>query len=201
MITGKAAALQALYQSYAMTEILRQVSDGRRLVPGCGPLDAPLVIAGEAPGEQEEAQGRPFIGPAGQELQRLLHLANVPWEMCYVMNTLPWRPPGNRTPYPFEISASMRRVHDEIRIIGPLVVVAAGAVAWQAITGRQHGPFGDHRGRWMRWSPEGHNSFSCDLLAVYHPSALLRAPGNRRPGMEAETLAALQSILEGDRAI
>lgn len=178
-----------LYARYAKTPVLAQVSDGRRLVRGHGPLASPLVVLGEAPGAEEEAHGRPFAGPSGQLLQKLFNRAGLPWELCYVCNVLPWRPPGNRTPYPFEIIASYRRVEREIDLIAPVSVIAAGAVAWQAVSQRDLGAFSEARGKWhqLPWK-------DWSVLPVFHPAAILRA-GREREHMEASTVSALRSAL------
>jgi uracil-DNA glycosylase family 4 len=195
----KPEEMLALYLRYAQTGALQEVSDARPPVLPGGPLDTPLMVVGEAPGEDEENAGEPFVGPAGRLLQELFAKAGLPWSMTCRTNVLPWRPPRNRTPYPFEIQASADRVAGEVLIVRPFVLIAVGAVAWQAITRNQHGYFGAHRGRWMRWSPDGHE-FACDLLAIYHPGHLLRSPSNRRPAEEEETVTALRSVLEGQRA-
>jgi DNA polymerase len=183
---AKQAALDALYEDYAKTPVLRQLAYGRRLVPGHGPLDAPLVVVGEAPGEEEARQGVPFVGPSGQMLQWLFTRAGLPWEMCYIMNTLPWRPPGNRAPYPYEVHASWLRVSAEIAVIDPVVVIAAGAVAWKGVTALELGKFADARFHW-------HDLEGRRLLAVPHPSAILRERDDQaRFAMEAATVQALK---------
>jgi uracil-DNA glycosylase family 4 len=186
---GKQAGLDELYARYARTAVLAQVSDGKRLVRGHGPLDSPLVVVGEAPGAEEDAQGMPFVGPSGQLLRELFSRAGLPWELCYVTNVLPWRPPGNRTPYPFEVIASYRRVEEEIDVISPVSVIAAGSVAWQAISQRDLGAFSEARGKWhqLPWKDWA-------VLPVFHPSAILRA-GGERGHMEDETVSALRSAL------
>jgi uracil-DNA glycosylase family 4 len=204
-VDSKEARLQDLYQGYAETEILQQVRhrDGKpkTLVMPKGPLDSPLAIVGEAPGRDEEQTGEPFTGNAGRLLQELFAEAMIPWQFCYRANVLPWRPSlANRTPYPFEIDASVLRVQAEIALVGPQIVIAAGAVAWQGITARQIMHFAAARGRWVRnWSPGWYAHFQCDLLAIYHPAALLHAPATRRSEMRAETVAALRSVLAGER--
>jgi uracil-DNA glycosylase len=180
---AKRAALDVLYEEYADTVVLQRLAEGRRLVPGHGPLDSPLVVVGEAPGQEEDQQGRPFVGASGQLLQSLFARAGLPWGMCYAMNVLPWRPPGNRAPYPYEVHASWFRVSAEIAVIDPLVVVAAGAVAWKGVTAGDHGSFTDARFRWSRL--EGRR-----LLAIPHPSDILREP-NDRARLEAATIDAL----------
>ena len=185
MEDARRAAIDALYEDYAKTIVLQQLAQGKRLVPGHGPLDSPLVVVGEAPGEQEDREGRPFVGPSGGLLKRLFTRARLPWEMCYVMNVLPWRPPGNRTPYPFEIHASWLRVSAEIAVIDPLVVIAAGSSAWKGVTALEMGKFADARFRW-------HSLESRRLLAIPHPSAILRAPDGERSRMEDATVDALR---------
>ena len=147
----KAAEITRLYEGYAKTAVLQPVAAGKRLVPGYGPLDAPMAVVGEAPGAAEDQQGRPFTGPSGQLLQRLFREAfgeeSKAWESCYVMNVLPWRPPGNRAPYPFEVIASYDRVLGDFLAVGPLIVVAAGATAWQGVTRNDYGRFSENRGK------------------------------------------------------
>lgn len=204
-MNSKAETLRRLYAGYAGLPLLQQVAHGddgeaKTLVMPAGPLDAPLMIVGEAPGATEVELGRPFAGPAGLLLQELFGACGLPWEMSYRTNVLPWRPSlGNRTPYPFEIGISQGRVQDEIRLVSPVVVIAAGAVAWQGTMGNEPGHFAGHRGKWVRWRHPAFSGSSCDLLAIYHPAALLHAPKSRRQEMREETLAALRSVLEGDR--
>lgn len=164
---AKRAALDVLYGEYAKINVLQQLAAGRRLVPGHGPLDAPLVVVGEAPGQEEDRRGRPFVGPSGEMIQDLFRRAGLPWDMCYVMNVLPWRPPGNRPPYPFEVQASWVRVSAEIAVIDPLVVVAAGVTAWKGVTAGDQGSFPDARFHWSELMGRR-------LLAIPHPSAILR---------------------------
>lgn len=186
MQDAKQAALGVLYGEYAKTPVLRQLAAGKRLVPGHGPLDSPLVVVGEAPGYEEDREGRPFVGPSGQLLQDLFKRARLPWGMCYVMNVMPWRPPGNRTPYPFEVQASWLRVSAEIAVIDPLVVVAAGAVAWKGVTAGDHGRFPDARFHWSELTGRR-------LLAIPHPSAILReAKPDERARLIDATVAALR---------
>lgn len=185
---NKRAELDSLYAAYAKTAVLQEVAHERRLVPGHGPLSSPLVVVGEAPGAEEDLQGRPFVGPSGRLLRDLFAEAGLPWELCYVMNTLPWRPPANRTPYPFEIVASYRRVEAEIDVISPVSVITAGATAWKAVSQGDLGPFSEARGHWYQapWK-------DWCILPVFHPSAILRASGREQEAMRAETITALRS--------
>lgn len=189
----KEAELNRLYNDYATTLVLQEVALGKRMVRGCGPLDSPLVVVGEAPGAQEDEQGKPFVGASGQLLQKLFADAGLPWDLCYVMNVLPWRPPGNRTPFNYEIIASYRRVRAEIELIDPRAVVMAGATAWRAVTQNDYGHFSEHHGHGIIAPPE----FSYGLVCVRHPGALLRASATDRAKMEAETVRSLRTLMAG----
>lgn len=193
------AVITTLYAEYAARDVLAALADGRPPVPGHGPVNAPVVIVGEAPGQEEERQGEPFVGRSGQHLRKIMGEAGLPWEACYVTNTVLWRPPGNRTPYPYEIRDSMSRVQEEVMVIGPSVLIAAGAVAFQALTSKLRGTYPQARSKWMDWHPEGHDHISVPMLTIWHPSAILQAPANRRGEMEAELRAALASVREGER--
>lgn len=186
---GREARMAALYEEYAAQRQLRRIAEGRRMVPGHGMPDAPVVVVGEAPGEKEDLAGRPFVGPAGKVLQSQLAVAGIPWDYCYVTNVLPWRPPANRTPYPFEVQASRRRLAAEVALIDPVVVVAAGAVAWSGLTGGDLGPFEDARFRW-------HELDGRRLVAVPHPSYLLHLRSSaEREAWEKATAEALSLAL------
>lgn len=194
--TEKQAELERLYRDYAQeaeTGVLQEVkhSSLRGYIDGYGPLDAPLVVVGEAPGEDEEREGRPFVGKSGQLLQELFKQAEVPWELCYVMNVIPWRPVKNRTPYPYEVMASWRRVEREIEIIGPFVVLAVGGTAWFGVTRNQYGRFDQHRNIWQNRDKTG---LPYDLLGINHPGWILRQSGQVRDLSERITVSALKRI-------
>ncbi len=176
------------YQAYAAQPALARLADGRKMVPGYGPLDSPLMVIGEAPGEQEEKQGRPFVGPAGKLLRKIFLDADLLWECCYVTNVVPWRPPGNRTPYPFEVQLSQNRLAEEMSLADPVVIVAAGDVAWRCITRGNLGPFAEAR---FSWSELGTRR----LLAVPHPSYLLRLSGTERQDWQQRTTDVLAQAL------
>lgn len=187
----RAKEMAALYAGYATQAVLQPVADGKRLVPGAGPLDSPLVVVGEAPGAEEDRLGEPFVGPSGQLLQSLFAEAGLPWELCYRTNVLPWRPPGNRTPHNFEIVASYRRLEAEIDLVQPARVIAAGAVAWQCVSQGDLGSFAASRGQWFQvpWKDWA-------VMPVFHPAAILRASDRReQQQMRADAVAALRSSL------
>jgi len=148
----------------------------RNPVPGEGPLDARVMVVGEAPGRREDEQGRPFVGPAGQLLTRLLELAGLRRDRVYITNVVKCRPPGNRDPRDEEIEACLPYLLRQLRLIKPRLVIAVGRHAgrtlyrlaglrWTSIT-RLHG-------RVVEASIAGHRV----LLAVtYHPAAALYKP-------------------------
>lgn len=192
----RAAAMDELYGAYAAVPILAELAHGKKLVRGHGPLDSPFMVVGEAPGAEEERRGRPFVGPSGQLLQELFKGAGVPWAYCYVTNAVSWRPPGNRTPYPFEVQASHERIAAEVALIDPVVIVAAGAVAWRGLTRNDLGRFEDARFGW-------HDLGGRRLLALPHPSYLLRLGGlgdAERAKWEGAAVGALRQALQGAAA-
>jgi len=98
----------------------------RRPVPGEGKLDAEIMLIGEAPGEKEDEQGRPFVGPAGQLLTRFLSEIGVSRSDVYITNVVKCRPPGNRDPEPDEITACLPYLIRQIEIIRPRLIVCLG---------------------------------------------------------------------------
>lgn len=185
---GRQAAMDALYDDYAKIPMLAELAHGRRLVRGYGPLDSPLTVVGEAPGAEEEDRGRPFVGRSGRFLQDLFRRAGIPWNTCYVTNTVCWRPPGNRTPYPFQVDASSDRLWREIEVTDPVVVVAAGSVAWRGVTRSRLGRFEESRFGW-------HELEGRRILALPHPAFILRLPERDQPQWEQKTVDALSQAL------
>lgn len=201
--------IEQVYQRYRDNPAFATfAASGARFVPGCGPLNSPLMLLGEAPGADEDRLGIPFVGAAGRLLDELLKEAGLPREMIRIDNVLPWRPPGNRTPYPFEIAAASPLVIAKIAVTRPKILITLGAPAWQAATARKLGPFSDHRGKWlgysswlgvtMPWDEPVPGAWECQLLPLYHPSFVLREPrGPRRDGARAAILDGLRSVLGG----
>ncbi len=133
-------------------------------VPGEGPLDAEVLFIGEAPGVNEDRQGRPFVGQAGAFLEDLLAVAGLSRSEVYICNVLKCRPPGNRDPLPTEIEACGGYLGAQIRLIDPLLIVTLGRYSMsrffpnQAIS-RIHGKPREANGR--------------ILVPMYHPAAAL----------------------------
>jgi DNA polymerase len=134
-----------------------------------GPADAKLMFVGEAPGQQEDESGVPFVGRAGQLLTKMVAAIGFSREEVYICNTLKCRPPDNRDPLPEEKAACEHFLVAQIGLVRPSLIVALGAHAAQYLC-RSELTIGKLRGKW-------HNYHGVPLLATYHPSYLLRSPG------------------------
>lgn len=142
-------------------------------VPG-----ADVMVVGEAPGADEDRQGKPFVGVSGQLLDRMLASIGLSRaETVYITNILPWRPPGNRQPTPAEIATCIPFVERHIELAGPKVLLFAGGTSAKSLMGRKEG-ITRLRGTWMDW-PLPNLGGSIPALATYHPAYLLRSPGQK----------------------
>lgn len=150
-------------------------------VPGEGNPNAELVCVGEAPGEREDATGRPFVGPAGQLLTRILAAIDLRREDVFICNVLKHRPPGNRNPAPSEVEACSPYLVRQLELIRPKVVIAFGTFAAQTLLDTKL-PIGKLR-------RAVHRYYGVPLIVTYHPAALLRNPGWKRPTWEDVQLA------------
>ncbi len=144
-----------------------------RLVFGDGPMSARLMLVGEAPGAEEDRAGRPFIGPAGQLLERMLGSIGLARGEVRMTNVLPWRPPGDRSPTVSEIMLCMPFLLRHIALVRPSCVLLLGAVAAKALPGEAPG-IGRLRGNWRELAVPGEAPIPC--LASWHPAYLQRVP-------------------------
>jgi uracil-DNA glycosylase family 4 len=138
---------------------------------------AAVMIVGEAPGADEDRVGRPFVGRAGQLLDRMLAAIGIDRASAYITNVLFWRPPGNRKPTPDEISACLPFLWRHIALAHPKVLVMAGGTSASTLLGRDDG-ITRLRGRWFDLRVPG-LEVPLPALATYHPSFLLRAPARK----------------------
>src|SRR3954447_24897160 len=160
---------------------------------GEGPRRAHIILLGEVPGDEEDRQGRPFVGPAGRLLDESLEQANIPRDDVYVTNAVKhfrWEPRGKRRlhkkPTARQIEACRPWLHAEILVIKPVVLVCMGATAAQTMLGRDF-RLTKHRGEFFRGDEVPW------ITATYHPSAILRAPEKAdRDRMRAEFIDDLQ---------
>lgn len=146
-------------------------------VPGMGVPNPAVLVVGEGPGAEEDAQGLPFVGPAGKLLDKMLEAISLSRDVnCYIANIVKCRPPNNRTPLPEEAAACISFLEAQIHILKPKLILAAGRTAAQNLLkttealGRLRGTFRDYNG--------------IPLLVTYHPSALLRDVSLKRPAWE-----------------
>lgn len=141
-------------------------------VPGEGCAQASLMFVGEAPGAEEDAQGRPFVGRAGELLDRIINACGLNRSDVFIANILKCRPPGNRDPLPDEISKCLPYLEAQIRAIQPAVIVALGAHAARTLL-QTDAPIGRMRGYFHEYTPTGATQ-PIKLMPTYHPAYLLR---------------------------
>ncbi|CAK0763001.1 uracil-DNA glycosylase [Gammaproteobacteria bacterium] len=150
---------------------------------GVGNRAAKWFIVGEAPGEDEDRQGEPFVGRAGQLLDLMLKGIGLQREEVYIANVLKSRPPGNRTPLPEEIATCGAYLERQIELVRPQIILATGAVAAQKLLASTTA-IGLLRGRIYRYG-----THRIPLVVTYHPSYLLRSPHEKRKAWDDLRLA------------
>lgn len=155
-----------------------RLAQGRKLaVPGEGVARPSVLVVGEGPGADEDSSGRPFVGKAGQLLDKMLLSIGLSRETnCFIANVVKCRPPNNRDPEADEVAACAAFLDRQIALLSPRAILSVGRVPTQALLkttegiGRLRGRFVDYRG--------------IPLLPTYHPSAILRDEGLKRPAWE-----------------
>lgn len=163
--------LQALQTACASCQACPLGATRTNLVFGVGNEHADLMFVGEAPGEQEDKQGVPFVGAAGKLFDRYLYAVGIERESVYIANILKCRPPHNRDPLPEEGDACMAHLREQVRIISPKIIVCLGRISAMRLIKpdyritREHGIM-VQKGKYL-------------MTAVYHPSALLRDPSKK----------------------
>ena len=135
------------------------------------------MVIGEAPGSDEDRLGKPFVGVSGKLLDKMLAAIGLDRETVYITNVLNWRPPGNRKPTPAEVALSLPFLQRHIELVDPKLILLSGDSAMRAVTGSKEG-ITKQRGRWQEITIAGGRSYR--VLATFHPSFLLRSPGQKR---------------------
>jgi DNA polymerase len=156
-------------------------------VPGDGNPRARLMCVGEGPGENEDRQGRPFVGKAGELLNDILKAIDCPRETIFIANVVKCRPPGNRKPLPDEAASCLPFLRRQIALVRPTVILALGSTAGEALLGRKTA-LGEMRGK-------VHRLDGIPLVVTYHPAALLRNPNWKRPTWDDVRVA--RQLLDG----
>lgn len=151
-----------------------------RLVFADGNPQARIMLVGEAPGADEDRQGLPFVGRAGQLLDMMLRAIEMDRSHVYIANVVPWRPPGNRTPSPQETAICLPFIHKQIALVNPAILVCLGGSAAQTLLGLKEGIM-RARGVWRDFTVEAEGGGqSIRALATLHPAYLLRQPAHKR---------------------
>jgi uracil-DNA glycosylase len=147
-----------------------------RLVFGDGNPGAGIMFIGEAPGADEDRQGVPFVGRAGQLLDKMLASIGLDRTKVYIANVVPWRPPGNRTPTPLETAACLPFTRRQIELVDPKILVCLGAAAAQTLLGTKEGIM-RLRGRCFTYRA---GDKEIQAIAMLHPAYLLRQPAQKK---------------------
>ena len=150
-------------------------------VPGEGAPAARLMLIGEGPGETEDLTGRPFVGRAGDLLDKILASIETPRPTVFIANVVKCRPPRNRVPLPDERAACLPYLHRQIALVRPKVLLALGSTAAEAMLGVKK-PLGELRLKVHEWN-------GIPLIVTYHPAALLRNPNWKRPAWDDVRIA------------
>jgi DNA polymerase len=168
------------------------VASRKNVVFGVGTPEAELVFVGEAPGMEEDEQGEPFVGPAGQLLTKIIQAMGFSRDQVYIANILKCRPDtpgqtsGNRKPTPTEMATCFPYLREQLQLIQPKVIVALGATAVEGLLGKVGVGITRLRGQWQEW--EG-----IPVMPTYHPAYLLR---NQSPAEKRKVWEDMLKVLE-----
>ena len=189
-----------LAQSAKSLDDLRAIMDGfehcdlkrgaRQLVFSDGKVGARVMVIGEGPGRDEDMQGRPFVGRAGQLLDKMFAAIGLSRDAAdleraiYITNVVPWRPPQNRDPSPDEIEMMLPFLQRHVELAAPDVIIAMGNISCAAILGQKG--ISRLRGTWAK-------AFGVDVLPMFHPAYLLRNPISKREAW-ADLLSVKQKL-------
>lgn len=147
----------------------------KNLVFGEGHEQADVMLVGEAPGADEDREGRPFVGRSGKLLEAMMNMAGFTRKDYYITNVIFWRPPANRQPTPEDVASCSLFTTKQIRLIKPKIILALGSVATKSLTGMQLG-ITRMRGNYYALESDPHVL----VLPTFHPANLLRTPLNKR---------------------
>ena len=178
----------ALREAVAACTACALCNGRRQTVFGVGSEQAHWMVVGEAPGEQEDLQGEPFVGKSGQLLDNMLNALGLtrgaaePAQQVYIANTLKCRPPGNRNPAPDELAQCEAFLIRQVQLLQPRIILAMGAFAVKSLL-RSTEPVGKLRGR-------VHHYQGVPLIVTYHPAYLLRNPADKARAWDDLCLAA-----------
>jgi DNA polymerase len=172
------ADLQALRRAMEGFEGLPLKQAAGSTVFGDGDPQAAVMCIGEAPGQEEDRRGLPFVGPSGKLLDRMLASIGLDRATAYITNVVPWRPPANRKPTPDEVAVCMPFLSRHIELVDPQVLILLGGASASAVLAKADG-INRLRGRWFEFNSPGLPR-PVPALATFHPAYLLRTPEAKR---------------------
>ncbi|PJR90156.1 uracil-DNA glycosylase [Ochrobactrum sp. 695/2009] len=174
---AQASTLDELREKLAAFDGCNLKFTAKNLCFADGDPSSDIMFIGEAPGRDEDMEGLPFVGKSGQLLNRMIESIGLKRESVYIANTIPWRPPGNRTPTPLETELCRPFIERQIELAAPKVLVALGGPAGKALTGATEGIL-RLRGNWkIHRTPSG---IEIPVMPTLHPAYLLRTPAQKR---------------------
>ena len=185
---AQAQDIPALAEAIAAFEgcPLRFEGAARQAVVYRGRIDAPLMVIGEGPGADEDAQGKPFVGRAGQLLDKMLAAAGLA-DRVFITNTVFWRPPGNRTPTPGEQLVCQPFLERAIALVQPKMLLLVGGASAKSMLKKEEGIL-SLRGRWFEWRSSAGDQ-ELPAMPTLHPAFLLRQPAaKKRAWIDLQTL-------------
>ncbi|EWY39693.1 DNA polymerase, partial [Skermanella stibiiresistens SB22] len=177
-MAAEAKTLDDLKAAMAAFEGCALKATATNLVFADGNPEARLMLIGEAPGEDEDRQGLPFVGKSGKLLDQMLACVGLDRTQVYITNILPWRPPGNRKPNPNEIQTCLPFVERHVELVAPRGLMLLGGTSASALLNRTDGIM-RLRGRWFEFAPAP-GAGAIPTLPTYHPAFLLRQPAMKR---------------------
>ncbi len=171
-----APTIEALGEALAKFDGCALKATAKNLCFYRGAAKARLMLIGEAPGREEDLEGRPFVGRAGKLLDKMLAGIGMTEADCHITNTVYWRPPGNRTPSPIEAQSCRPFLERQIELVDPDIIVALGGAAAKNLLGAEEGIM-RLRGKWREIDFGGRTR---RVMATLHPAYLLRTPAQKR---------------------
>ena len=175
-ICTKAVSLQELEAALKIFEGCNLKKTAASTVFGEGDPNTKIMLIGEAPGADEDRQGRPFVGRCGKLLDKMLAAIGLQRNECYITNILPWRPPGNRTPTDDEVAVCLPFLKRQIELIRPDIILLLGGIALKSVMDCND-TISKTRGKWLQYVLSEDKKI--DVLATYHPSYLLRSSAQK----------------------
>jgi uracil-DNA glycosylase len=184
---AQAQAARELARKAESLDELRQILEGfegcnlrftaKQLVFADGNPQADIMLVGEAPGRDEDLEGRPFVGRSGRLLDRMLAAIGLDRQQVYIANVIPWRPPGNRTPTPLETEICRPFIERQVELVAPKLLVTLGAPSSKVLIGGNDGIL-KSRGKWQVHRTQG--GMEVPAMPTLHPAYLLRNPAHKK---------------------